>query len=65
MVLKPNMILPGLNCDTQESNRKIAEMTFKVLNKYVPKKVPGIAFLSGGQSSNLAAERLNELNKKS
>ena len=63
MVLKPNMILPGLNCDTQESNRKIAEMTFKVLNKYVPKKVPGIAFLSGGQSSNLAAERLNELNK--
>ncbi|MAQ31602.1 MAG: fructose-bisphosphate aldolase class I [Flavobacteriales bacterium] len=63
MVLKPNMILPGLNCDTQENNSKIAEMTFEVLNKHVPKKVPGVAFLSGGQSSDLAAERLNKLNK--
>ena len=63
MILKPNMILPGLNSNEIVSNEIIAKMTFEALKNYVPKEVPGIAFLSGGQSSDLAAERLNTLNK--
>ena len=63
IILKPNMILPGLNSSEQVNNDIIAKMTFDVLKKYVPKEVPGIAFLSGGQSSDLAAKRLNRLNE--
>ena len=63
IVLKPNMILPGLASSNQVNNDIIADMTFDVLIKNVPKEVPGIAFLSGGQSSDLAAERLNKLNQ--
>ena len=63
IILKPNMILPGLESNEHISNEEIAKMTFDVLNKHVPKEVPGIAFLSGGQSSDLAADRLNTLNK--
>tara|TARA_B100000902_G_C27317013_1_gene921977 strand:- start:2568 stop:3563 length:996 start_codon:yes stop_codon:yes gene_type:complete len=62
IVLKPNMILPGTGSQTKISNQEIADMTYQVLKKNVPKEVPGIAFLSGGQSSDLAAERLNLLN---
>lgn len=61
------MILPGKSCLKQNSNQEIAEKTLEVLTKYVPSEVPGIAFLSGGQSSALATERLNlmnQLNKK-
>jgi len=63
MILKPNMILPALNSPNQVNDDVIAEMTFDVLIKNVPKEVPGIAFLSGGQNSNSAAERLNRLNQ--
>ncbi len=63
IILKPNMVLPGLECDKNTSNEIIAKMTFDVLKKNVPKEVPGIAFLSGGQSSDLASQRLNILNK--
>jgi len=63
IILKPNMILPGSTSNQLVNNTQIAKMTFEVLKNNVPKEVPGIAFLSGGQSSDLAAERLNELNK--
>jgi len=63
IVLKPNMVLPGLSSNELISNEIIAKMTFNVLKEHVPEEVPGIAFLSGGQSSDLAAERLNNLNK--
>tara|TARA_Y100001968_G_C19441806_1_gene762928 strand:+ start:1152 stop:2153 length:1002 start_codon:yes stop_codon:yes gene_type:complete len=63
IVLKPNMVLPGINSNENISNEIIANMTFDVLKKNVPSEVPGIAFLSGGQSSDLAAHRLNILNK--
>jgi fructose-bisphosphate aldolase class I len=63
MILKPNMILPGTSCAIQNSNQDIAESTLDVLINHVPEQVPGIAFLSGGQSSDLAADRLNLMNK--
>ena len=63
MILKPNMILPGLHSTENPSDKVIAEMTFTCLKDNVPEEVPGIAFLSGGQSSDLAAQRLNTLNQ--
>ena len=63
MILKPNMILPGLKSTEKPSDEVIAEMTFTCLKDNVPEEVPGIAFLSGGQSSDLAAQRLNTLNR--
>jgi len=63
IILKPNMILPGSTSNENIDNHQIAQMTFEVLKNNVPQEVPGVAFLSGGQSSDLAAERLNELNK--
>jgi fructose-bisphosphate aldolase class I len=63
IILKPNMILPGKSCLKQNSSQQIAEKTLEVLTKYVPSEVPGIAFLSGGQSSALATERLKLLNQ--
>ena len=62
MILKCNMILPGLACQKQESLVQVAEATVKCLLRAVPPSVPGIAFLSGGQSSELASARLNEMN---
>jgi len=64
IVLKPNMIISGLNCSEQASISKVAELTFKCLKDNVPSDVPGIAFLSGGQSSDLATAHLNEMNEK-
>lgn len=64
IVLKPNMVLPGTNSNQEVSDEEIIDLTFNVLNKNVPELVPGIAFLSGGQSSDLAAKRLNMLNSK-
>ncbi|MDC6465610.1 fructose-bisphosphate aldolase class I [Pelagibacteraceae bacterium] len=62
-ILKPNMILPG-NLSKNKSNRsEIAKMTLKCLKENVPKEVPGIAFLSGGQTEIEATENLNEINK--
>ncbi|MBJ04342.1 MAG: fructose-bisphosphate aldolase class I [Flavobacteriales bacterium] len=63
IILKPNMILPGDKSNQKISNKDIAKLTFDVLYKNVPPTVPGIAFLSGGQSSDNATKRLNELNK--
>jgi fructose-bisphosphate aldolase, class I len=62
MILKPNMILPGLKCARQESINEVADATVKCLLRTVPAAVPGIAFLSGGQSSELASARLNAMN---
>ena len=61
-ILKPNMILPGVNSDEKISNSKIAEMTNKCLKESVPSEVPGIAFLSGGQTETDATKNLNEIN---
>ncbi|MFA9390139.1 MAG: class I fructose-bisphosphate aldolase [Prolixibacteraceae bacterium] len=62
MILKPNMVLPGLTCPTQESIEDVANATMKCLLRTVPAAVPGIAFLSGGQSAELASSRLNAMN---
>jgi fructose-bisphosphate aldolase class I len=62
MILKPNMIVPGLACKKQESDDEVADATVKCLVRTVPAAVPGIAFLSGGQTSELASARLNAMN---
>jgi fructose-bisphosphate aldolase class I len=62
MILKCNMILPGLHYPWQESAEDIADATMKCLLRTVPAAVPGIAFLSGGQSAEHASARLNALN---
>lgn len=62
MILKPNMILPGLTCMKQESVDTVADLTVECLLRAVPAAVPGIAFLSGGQSGELASVRLNAMN---
>jgi fructose-bisphosphate aldolase, class I len=62
MILKPNMVLPGLACLEQESVDDVADTTVRCLLRAVPAAVPGIAFLSGGQSSELASARLNSMN---
>ncbi len=62
MILKPNMVLPGLTCPKQESEDAVADLTVECLLRAVPAAVPGIAFLSGGQSGKLASARLNAMN---
>ncbi len=62
MILKPNMLLPGLACPQQKSVDEVADATVKCLLRVVPAAVPGIAFLSGGQSAELASARLNAMN---
>ena len=62
IILKPNMILPGTNSDQKIDNKEIAEMTIKCLKESVPTEVPGIAFLSGGQSEKEATKNLNLIN---
>jgi fructose-bisphosphate aldolase class I len=62
MILKPNMVLPGLTCPKQESVEEVAAATVKCLLRAVPAAVPGIAFLSGGQPAELASARLNAMN---
>ena len=64
VILKPNMILPGTTSDEKINSEKIAELTLKCLNDSVPKEVPGMAFLSGGQSEIQATENLNMINLK-
>ena len=63
MVLKPNMVLSGYKCSEQASIDEVAEMTVTVLKRCVPSAVPGIAFLSGGQSNENATAHLNSMNK--
>ncbi|MDZ4782145.1 MAG: class I fructose-bisphosphate aldolase [Planctomycetia bacterium] len=61
MLLKPNMVLPGLACPQQATVDEVADATVRCLLRAVPAAVPGIAFLSGGQSSELASARLNAM----
>lgn len=64
MILKPNMVLAGLECPERETVDEAAEATVRCLRRAVPAAVPGIAFLSGGQSCELASARLNAMNAK-
>ena len=64
MILKPNMVLPGLACSRQESVEAVADATVHCLLRVVPAAVPGIAFLSGGQSAELASARLSSMNAR-
>ena len=63
IILKPNMILAGNECKDKISNEEIAKLTLRCLKDCVPSEVPGIAFLSGGQSEIEATENLNLINK--
>ena len=62
-VLKPNMVIPGSECNDKSSAEEIAKKTLDCLKKNVPGEVPGIAFLSGGQSEIESSKNLNEINK--
>ncbi|MFZ1934162.1 MAG: class I fructose-bisphosphate aldolase, partial [Thermoguttaceae bacterium] len=62
MILKPNMVLPGLTCPKQQAVDDVADATVRCLLRAVPAAVPGIAFLSGGQPAELASARLNAMN---
>lgn len=61
-LLKPNMVLSGKDCATQASTAQVAEATVRCLRRCVPGAVPGIVFLSGGQSAETATEHLNAMN---
>jgi fructose-bisphosphate aldolase class I len=63
MLLKPNMVLSGYDCPEQADARTVAEMTTKCLRNTVPGAVPGIVFLSGGQSDEAATAHLNAMNE--
>ena len=63
IILKPNMILAGNECKDKIANDEVAKLTIKCLKDSVPPEVPGIAFLSGGQSEIEATENLNLINK--
>lgn len=64
MVLKPNMVISGKKCATQASPQEVADRTLDLLYRTVPAAVPGIAFLSGGQSAAVATEHLDLMNKQ-
>jgi fructose-bisphosphate aldolase class I len=63
-LLKPNMVLSGKDCPTQAGDDEIAEKTLRCLRRTVPAAVPGIVFLSGGQSDVEATARLNAMNAR-
>ena len=63
IILKPNMILAGTTSDKKISSEEVAKLTLKCLKENVPTDVPGIAFLSGGQTEVEATENLNLINK--
>ena len=62
MLLKPNMVVPGSRCPHQETVEAVADATVHCLLRSVPAAVPGVAFLSGGQSGEMASARLNAMN---
>jgi fructose-bisphosphate aldolase, class I len=64
MLLKPNMVVPGLKCATQNSADDVADATIRCFRRGVPAAVAGIAFLSGGQSAPDASARLNAMNAR-
>jgi fructose-bisphosphate aldolase class I len=63
ILLKPNMVLSGVDCAQQASVREVAEATLECFRRSVPAALPGVVFLSGGQSNELATAHLNEMNK--
>jgi len=63
MVLKPNMVISGKQCAQQASVEQVAVATVRCLSSHVPPEVPGIAFLSGGQSDTDATAHLSAMNK--
>ncbi|HEV2060800.1 MAG TPA: class I fructose-bisphosphate aldolase [Solirubrobacteraceae bacterium] len=63
MLLKPNMVLAGYECSEQPDDDEVAERTLRCLRRHVPAAVPGIVFLSGGQSDEDATNRLNVMNQ--
>ena len=63
LVLKPNMVIPGSDCKNKCTSQEIAKKTLDCLKNNVPSDVPGIAFLSGGQSEIESSRNLNEINK--
>ena len=62
MLLKPNMVIAGMKCPKQAGVQQVAEATIRCLRRYVPAAVPGIVFLSGGQSAEVATDHLNAMN---
>jgi fructose-bisphosphate aldolase, class I len=64
MLLKPNMVLAGYECPEQPDDEEVAERTLRCLRRHVPAAVPGIVFLSGGQSDEDATNRLNLMNQR-
>ena len=62
ILLKPNMVIAGMKCTRQASVQQVAEATVRCLSRYVPAAVPGIVFLSGGQSAEVATDHLNAIN---
>ncbi|MEC7863997.1 MAG: class I fructose-bisphosphate aldolase [Bacteroidota bacterium] len=64
IILKPNMIISAIDCPVQADVEKVADLTYACLKENVPENVPGIAFLSGGQSGDLATLHLNKMNEK-
>jgi fructose-bisphosphate aldolase class I len=62
ILLKPNMVLPGYECPQQATDEEIARETVRCFLRHVPAAVPGIVFLSGGQSEEEATSRLNAMN---
>lgn len=64
LVLKPNMVISGTSHDPQSEPEGVARHTLAVLRAHVPQTVPGIAFLSGGQSNERACENLQAINRK-
>ncbi|HEY1708917.1 MAG TPA: class I fructose-bisphosphate aldolase [Rhizomicrobium sp.] len=63
-ILKPNMVISGKKCAKQASVEEVAEQTVNILKRCVPSAVPGVAFLSGGQSDEEATAHLNAMNAK-
>jgi fructose-bisphosphate aldolase, class I len=63
-LLKPNMVLPGYDCPKQATHEEIAEWTLRCLRRHVPAALPGIVFLSGGQTDEDATANLDALNRR-
>src|SRR6187455_1045010 len=63
ILLKPNMVISGKGCATQASAEEVAEWTLRCFHEHVPAAVPGIVFLSGGQSDELATAHLDAMNR--
>ena len=64
MLLKPNMVISGKSCPTQAGVEQVAAMTIECLKDHVPASVPGVVFLSGGQSDQLATAHLDAMNRQ-